>query len=114
MSRWKLFGKSKQEETPEPEETVTEEKTDETVETDQETKDKPLAEYHETLHSGSSASKKSSSSKKGATGSSDQRVWRDVDGIEDKVDNLHITRAQKPVSELDKTVDKLISKRKKK
>ena len=30
--------------------------------------------------------------------------------IEEKIDNLHKTRAQKPVTELDKKVDKLISK----
>ena len=39
-------------------------------------------------------------------------VWRDVRSIEKKVDNLHIARAKKPTSKVDKTVDKLVEKRK--
>ena len=34
--------------------------------------------------------------------------------LEEKVDTLHITQAQKPSTEVDKTVDKLIWKRKRK
>jgi hypothetical protein len=124
MAKWKLFGKSKSkedeikkpeetteepEEIPEePEETIedTEEITEEEKELDD---DQPLDEYSETLESDVPSSKKAETAK-----SSDQRVWRDVRSIEEKVDNLHITRAQKPDNELDKTVDKLISKKKKK
>lgn len=110
MSRWKLFGKSKskEEEITESEETIKEEETEENIETDQEPEDQPLAEYHETLHTGVSTSKKK------AKASSDQRIWRDVGGIEEKIDNLHKIKAQKPVSEIDKTVDKLLAKKKKK
>ena len=113
---WKLFGKSKpkEEETKEPEESDIEEDIEEDVEIEEEepeeeSKDEPLAEHSETLETGKATSQKS-----GTTTTFDQRVWRDVKGIEGRVDNLHITRAQKPVTELDKKVDKLIGKRKKK
>ena len=72
------------------------------------TEDKPLAEYSETIES-SSESKKSKNKK-----SKTMTRWRDVDAIEKKVDTLHIIRAGKPSSRVDKTVDKLIEKRKKK
>lgn len=114
MPRWKLFDKSKDEKKPEPEETIKEEEEKAAVEITQEPEVEPLAEYSETLQSGVTTSKKASSSKKGTIISSDQRIWRDIVGIEGKIDNIHITRAEKPVTELDKTVDKLISKRKKK
>jgi hypothetical protein len=117
MAKWKLFGKSKskEDEVIEPEETIEEtgetiEETEEIIETEKELEDKqPLAEYHETLQTGVSTSKKGKT-----TPPSDQRIWRDTSAIEEKVDNLHITKAQKPVTEIDKTVDKLITKRKKK
>jgi len=92
MARWRLFGKSKEVD-------VTEEKTEE---------NKPRTEHHETLYTGASSSKKTRS-----TASSDQRIWRDVGSIEKKVDGIHITKS-KSSSDVDKTVDKLISKRKKK
>ena len=110
MARWKLFGKSKEDEVTDTKETV-EEETEEIVK--EESEDKPLAEYSETLHAGKPATSKKSSGKHSSK-PSDQRIWRDVDSIEEKVDTLHISRAQKPVTELDKTVDKLISKKKKK
>ena len=67
-----------------------------------------MVTYSENLHTTSPSSKKKIATK------SNQRTWRDVDAIEEKVDNLHITRAQRPVTQLDKTVDRLIDKRKKK
>ena len=112
---WKLFGKlkPKKEETKEPAESEIEEEVEEEDEIEEEpteeSKDEPLAEHSETLETGKPTSQKS-----GTTTTSDQRVWRDVKGIEGTVDNLHITKAQKPVTELDKKVDKLIEKRKKK
>lgn len=110
MSRWKLFGKPKEEEMPDIQNTIEDEKTDEDFETIQKLEDKPLVEYNETLYSSGYTPKKTKSSKKGKTVSSDQRIWRDVDAIEDRIDTLHITRAQKPVTELDRRVDKLVSK----
>lgn len=110
MSRWKLFGKSKEEEISPPEDTIGEEKTEEEFETTQKLEDQPLVEYNETLYSTGYTPKKAISSKKGKTASSDQRIWRDVDDIEDKIDTLHISRAKKPVTEIDRKVDKIVSK----
>jgi len=107
MSKWKIFNKStsKVDEKPETATTETSE-ADEPVENKDNTDDQTLAEYHDTLYTEDYKAKK----RKEAL--HNQQVWRDVDSIEKKVDNLHITRAQKPSTEFDKTVDKLIEKRK--
>ena len=105
MSRWKLFRKSKPKEDEITESEETTEETEGEIEIDQLLEDQPLAEYHETLYTGGP------SSKTGTIVSSDQRIWRDVDTIESNIDNLHITKAIKPHSEVEKTVDKLIEKR---
>jgi len=52
-----------------------------------------------------------SESKSGISSSSDQRIWRDVDSIEENIDTLHIEKGKKPHSEIEKTVDKLIENR---
>jgi hypothetical protein len=116
MARWKLFSrsKSKDEEILESEEKIEEEimkeekKDDEEIEEDIKTEpkieDEPLAEYHETLQTGVSSSKKAKTA-----APSDQRIWRDVEGIEDKIDQLYITKKKKPITELDKKVDRIIS-----
>jgi hypothetical protein len=117
MAKWKLFGrsKSKDEENIKPDEPVEEpneepiNETEEINDTEQEIEKEPLAEHHETLETGVSTSKKSIIAQP-----SDQRIWRDVNTIESEIDNLHITRAQKPITEVDKAIDKLISKRKRK
>ena len=106
MAKWKLFGKSKKDGKTKPEETVKEETQVVIID---ESGDKPLAEYSERLETASTSKKKSVKKKPSP---SDQRIWRDVNSIEEKVDNLHISRAQKPVTELDKRVDKLITKKK--
>jgi hypothetical protein len=106
MARWKLFSKSKQKE-----EKITEpveprkENVEENIETIQEIEDQPLAEHHETLYTGVDTSKK------GTSTPSDQRIWRDVDSIEENIDTLHMEKAKKPHSEIEKTVDKLIENR---
>ena len=101
MARWRLFGRSKENEEEQAEEIIQEEPEQDITEVEEDT---PLAEYNETLQTGAFTSKEG-----GAT-ASDQRIWRDVEGIEEKIDKLHITRAQKPVTELDKKVDKIVSK----
>jgi hypothetical protein len=106
MSRWKLFGKSKKNKETKTEEPVKEETQ---VVIEDESGDKPLAEYSETVETVSTSKKKTT---KTTPTPSDQRIWRDVNSIEEKVDNLHISRAQKPVTEIDKRVDKLIAKKK--
>lgn len=70
----------------------------------------PLAEYKETLYANTKSSKKTSK----ITSSNEEIYWRDVNSIEKNIDKLHITRAQKPTTRVDKTVDKIIQKRKKK
>lgn len=70
----------------------------------------PLAEHHETLYAEGSATKKGKKDKE----THSQRIWRDVNAIEERVDNIHKSKAKKPTSELNKTVDKILSKRKKK
>lgn len=104
MSKWKIFSKNKEkiEETVEPEET----QTDETVV--EETEEQKEVAYSETLHTSSSSSKK----KKDLP--AEQRSWRNVEEIEKNVDNLHIRRAQRPVTDLDRTVERVLEKRKKK
>jgi len=106
MPKWKLFGKSKakEEETKKPEETV-EKQEEEVIETEVIEDEKPLAEYHETLESEEYVTQKAKTSK-----SSDQRVWRDVDSIEENIDSLHIKKATKPHTEVERTVDTLIEK----
>jgi hypothetical protein len=108
MAKWSLFKKSKLEN-----EYITKDDTIEIITNKEEYKNdnKPLAEYKETLYTAAKSSKKTKSN---TTSSTEQRYWRDVDLIEKKVDHLHINRAQKPTTEVDKTVDKLIQKRKKK
>ena len=118
MSRWKLFDrfKSKEEVPHESEEMIECEKeskeestppeSEETVQ--EEPEESTLVEYRETLHTEGSTTKKKN------TTASDQRVWRDMNTIEKNIDNLRKTKKTKPRSELDKTVDKILSKSKKK
>jgi len=108
MAKWNLFAKSKKNEketVKNKDEAIKEEIGTENQETKEIKEDKPLAEHHETLETG----KKRKTDK-----SSDQRIWRDVDSIENKIDKLHITNAEKPVSEIDKKVDRIVSKVKEK
>ncbi|KYK21952.1 hypothetical protein AYK24_02815 [Thermoplasmatales archaeon SG8-52-4] len=118
MAKWKLFSKSKTKDdkisdSKESEKEIIEKK-DESEDTVVETEvisdeekrdDQPLAEYSETLETGVPTSKKGKSTK-----STKQRLWRDFDLIEEKIDNLHISRAQKPITEIDKKVDSIVSK----
>ena len=101
MSKWKVFNKDKQKE----EEVVVEPKESTSIEPD--TEEQKEIKYSSTLHTSSSKAKKTAKSYP------DQRIWRNVDAIEENIDKLHITHAQKPVTELDKTVDRLLEKKKK-
>ncbi|MBN2066544.1 MAG: hypothetical protein JW771_07045 [Candidatus Thermoplasmatota archaeon] len=110
MVRWSLFNKSKQkQEEQRPEEDIQEGPDDETAEEEKE----PLAQHAETLYAKGSGSKKSSSQKtKSSTG--DQRIWRDVNAIEENVDYIHEKKTAASSSEIDRTVDRLLQKRKRK
>jgi len=68
-----------------------------------------IAEYNETLET---TSKNKKSQKKVTP--KDEYIWRDVDAIEENIDNLHIKTAKKPSNKLDKKVDTIIEKTKKK
>ena len=103
MARWKLFGRAKKEDITQNHEDSTKKSTGK----------KPIAEYHETLETGKITKSKTTTTVKTRM-PSEQRIWRDVDAIEENVDNIHIRDAKKPVSDLDKKVDGLIEKRKKK
>jgi len=110
MAKWKLFSRFKSKNEEQEVEEFQQGESTEIIEPE-----KPvLAEQSETLYAVGSASKKSPSTERTNTRSSDQRVWRDVNAIEENVDNIEKGKAKTPVSELDKTVDKLLSKRKKK
>ena len=100
MPRWRLFSKSKskEEEIIKPQEEI---KKEEIIREE----DKPLAEYKETIYTSAYASKKG---RKQVL--SDQRIWRDVDSIEKNIDNLDMKEAKKPITNLEKKVDKIISK----
>jgi len=100
MARWKVFSKLKfkEKKNSEPQEKIEEEKITEPKETLEENEnveeEEILVEYKETLYTSSHASKKG---KKQVF--SDQRIWRDK-----------IKKVEKPVTELEKKVDKIISR----
>ena len=102
---------------PEPEEEPTPPKSEEATqsETVQDTKESTLAEYHETLHSADVASEnKDSSYQREGVVSSEQRFWRDVKAIEENVDNISKHELKVSESGLDKTVDEILVKIKRK
>ncbi len=102
---------------PEPEEEPTPPKSEEATqsETVQDPKEPTLAEYHETLHSVDVASEnKDSSYQRDGVVLSEQRLWRDVKAIEENVDNISKHEPKTSEAGLDKTVDKILAKTKKK
>lgn len=125
MSKWKIFNKPKSEEESSTEtiEIEKEETTEIThIETeedfDQNDEDKPLAEYNETLRTSKKAitivDEDDSAGYIDNESSSDQRFWRNIKTIENNIDNLHRINAQKPKDDMEKTVDELIQKNKRK
>lgn len=110
MTRWKLFGRTKKEDPIQKEEGNTKISIEPSLE-EKEIEDKPIAEYRETLETGTKASKTTTVK---TTSPSEQRIWRDVDAIEENVDNINIKKAKKPITDVDKKVDGIIEKRKKK
>ena len=122
MSKWRLFGKSKKEEKNDFHEPVNVENNPVEPEEIQEfeaepiqqpePQDQPLVEHHDTLHTGKPSNEQGSSAN--SRSSSDQRVWRDVEAIEENIDNIHVKNSGNPPSELDKKVDQIIKKKEKK
>ena len=82
-----------------------------------ETKNEPIestiAEYHEILYSKDVGSKNDISHQRENV-SSEQICWRDINVIEENVDNISKQRSKIPETELSKTVDRIITRRKKK
>ncbi|MEA3457454.1 MAG: hypothetical protein U9R21_02115 [Candidatus Thermoplasmatota archaeon] len=101
--KWKLLKKLKLQ--PEPKETTK-------PETDQES-ETILAEYHETLRSGESTTRREPSHF-GNKMSSEQRVYRDVDAIEGNIDGLRKGKAKTASSDLGRKVDRLLARKQKK
>ena len=121
MVKWNIFSKSKKSQTQsyqDPNESRRDNYspvvTDENLTFEKETTDQPIAEYHETLQTKNSDSSKNSSHEVHTRSSSDQRIWRDVKAIEENIDNIHISKSNKPTSELEKKVDTIIKKKEKK
>ena len=84
-------------------------------ETVQDIKEPKLAEYHETLHSVDVASEnKDSSYQREGVVLSEQRLWRDMKAIEENVDNISKYEPKTSEAEIDKTVDEILAKTKKK
>ncbi len=114
MAKWRLFSKTKikEDEKTKPQEKTKDEKIIEVQETDNgeqnlEEEEVILAEYKETLYTSSHAATRG---KKQVL--SDQRIWRDMGSIEKNIDTLEVKKVVKPVAELDKKVDKIISRTK--
>jgi len=114
MSRWKLFSKSKskEEEKTKPQEAINEEKTqDIEIESSKQQnlkeEEEILAEYKETLYTGSKSAIKRS--KQALT---DQRIWRDMHSIERNIDTMEVKKVVKPIERLEERVDNIILRRK--
>jgi len=131
MGKWNIFKRSKKQEKNEPQtveiiedediETThiyTEEEPEENIQNQSDN----LAEYDETLNTNTKPKTfvnkdKKTEEKEGYIEDeidNEQRHWRDINTIEKKIDELHITKAKKPKTDVEKTVDTLIEKNKKK
>ena len=122
MAKWKLFSKNKNEdnkETTKKEEVVEieieSEETEEENKVIQEECEEPeeaktLAEYKETIYS----SEENINETEEKNRASDQHIWRNVDKIEENIDNLHLKKTSAEIDNLDKKVDGIIEKTKKK
>jgi len=113
MPRWKLFSKlkTKEEEKPKPQETIEDENTseskiDKSKEQNLREEEEILAQYTETLYSGSQSAVKG---KKQIL--TDQRIWRDMKSIERNIDTMEVKKVVKPVERLEQKVDTIISRR---
>ena len=110
MPRWKLFSKSKSkdEEKTKPQGTIKEEKTSESNSMDNEEQniqeeEEILAEYKETLYTGTPSTIKAR-----RQALTDQRIWRDMNSIENNIDTMEVKKVVKPVKELEIKVDNII------
>jgi len=126
LARWKLFGKSKskkEENNKEIEIMVQENKEvlqpePETIdETSEETEELPVTEYHETLYSNGHAPKKSTTPPQTDEKPWKQKSWESAHTIEKNVDDIgkkkiDYTEKTSESQDVDKKVDRLLSKKK--
>lgn len=82
-------------------------------ETEQDPKESTLAEYHETLYSENVTSKKDTSHQRENSVSSKQRIWRNVQTIEENVDSISKHPLETSGIELDKRVDRILANKEK-
>ena len=85
------------------EEPVTIEKPEKTPERETMQQEEPIAEYSELIHA---------STKRLSKTQLEQIAWRDVEKIEKEVDTLHIKRAKKSSTEIDRKINHLVNKKK--
>jgi len=121
MVKFNIFGKSKKLEPQTYEESSqtdfknnSEIQSDENLLFEKETPNQNITDYHETLQTKKPGSRKNSSYDGYVVSSPDQRYWRDVRAIEKNIDTIHINKSDKPTSELEKKVDRIIKKKQKK
>lgn len=110
MSKWRLFSWLKKEDLTEEKEKHPDEITEETKEQEIDTSSKnvqeeePFAEYTETLYSSTTKRKKTKTKP-----TTDQRIWRDLNLIEEKIDDLQSSKTKKGLSEIEKRVDRIVT-----
>ena len=66
------------------------------------------------LHSGNTVPKKDVSYLRENIISSEQRIWRDLNAIEENIDKMDLNKTNTSMPSLDETVDMIISKNKRK
>ena len=73
-----------------------------------------LAEYHETIYTGRSKIRRESSYFEKTRMPSEQRIYRDVNTIEENIDELRKGIVKTASSDLDVKIDKLLARKQKK
>ena len=95
MVKWNIFEKFK---------SLTESK-------DKQENEEPLAQYYDTLQAGKNSINKEPSIIRKDNLTSEQRIWRDVQAIEENIDELKIEDNGLPTSDLNNRVDRLLERK---
>ena len=82
-------------------------------ETDKESK-KILTEYNATIYSGRVTTKKKSDYLEKNIINSKQRIWRNLDGIEENINGLRRGKSKTGSSDIDGKIDRLLARKQKK
>jgi hypothetical protein len=83
------------------------------LETDQEP-ETILAEYKETLYSGKITEEKEYTHLEKNKINSNQRIWRNLDAIEENINGLHRSKVKTSLSDLNGKIDRLLASKQKK